>query len=340
MGKAPFENRATSVDVARLAGVAQSTVSRTFSDDPSITAATRAKVMAAARTLAYTPNALARSLITKQTNIVGIVMTNITSPFQPYVLEKFIRELQAIGRQALVFTAAPDAEVDDVLPLALQYQVDALIITSATLSSARVAACVHEGTPIILFNRSVPGAPVNTVGCDNIAGGRLVADRLLAAGHRRFAYIAGSINSSTNRDRERGFSDQLRLHLHDVRLLIREQAAYTYDAGCKAMARLLNRDDPPDAIFCGSDIIALGALDFARAQGIRVPDDLSIMGFDDIPMASWSSYALTTIRQPVDAMIAATLEILCDHRVTPDMEPVTRLFPGALIERASVRVAG
>lgn len=326
--------RATSLDVARQAGVHQSTVSRALADDPRVAAATRERVRAAARELGYTPDAIARGLVARRTALVAVVMAGLTSPFQPYVLDKFIRELGVAGMRSLVFSAPQGQEVDDILPAALAYRPDALIVTSATLSSGRVAECARRGTPVILFNRTLPGSAASAVCCDNEAGGRFVADLLLDAGHRRLAYIAGSANSSTNRDRERGFADRLRER--GVTELLREQAAYSYEAGHAAARALLARDAPPDAIFCASDIIALGARDAARALGLRVPDDLALVGFDDIPMAGWSAYDLSTIRQPVDRMIAAALALLRE----PPAAPTTRLFPGELIVRGSTRAAG
>ncbi len=328
--------KVTSVDVARLAGVNQSTVSRAFSDDRAVADETRTRVYTAARTLGYTPNLLARSLVTQRTNIVAIVMAHISSPYQPYILDKFIQELRAMGRQALVFTAGPEQEVDDVLPLALQYRVDALIVTSATLSSAGLADCARDGLPVILFNRLVAGANVSAVGCDNVAGGELVADYLIGAGHHRFAYIAGNANSSTNREREQGYFGALQAH--GVAAVLHEPGEYTYESGYRAAQRLLGRPDPPDALFCASDIIALGALDCARDCGVRVPDDLSVIGFDDIPMAGWSAYALSTVRQPVSRMIDATLAILARQLDDPTAPPVIERFPVTLVARRSARL--
>jgi len=324
----------TSLDVARHAGVHQSTVSRALGDDPNVAPETRARVIAAARALGYTPNAIARSLITRRTSLVAVVMAGLTSPFQPYVLEKFVQALGGAGLRPLVFTAPPGQEVDDILPAVLEYRVDALIVTSATLSSARIDECARHEMPVILFNRSSPGSAASAVCCDNVEGGRLAANLLLDAGHRRLAYIAGSANSSTNRDREKGFVD--RLWERGVTALDRERGDYTYESGLAAARRLLARDAPPDAIFCASDIIALGVRDAAREAALRVPDDLAIVGFDDIPMAGWLPYDLTTIRQPVDRMIAATLALL----QAPETGPVTRLFPGQLVERGSTRRAG
>ncbi len=329
-------NKVTAFDVARQIGVSQSTVSRSFSNDTTVAPETREKVLKAARELGYTPNAIARSLVMQHTNIVGILVSHTSSPFQPYVMEKLIQGLQRIGRQALVFTPGPDQEFDDVLPAVLQYQVDALIVTAATLSSERLGEFERKGTPVILFNRYTPGEATTAICCDNIEGGRLVANLLLDAGHKRLADIAGNENSSTNRDRLKGFTDRL-WERGGVRPLV-EQAQYTYEEGYAATGRLLARDDPPDAIFCAGDIIAMGAVDQARDAGVSVPEELSIIGFDDIPMASWTAYSLTTIREPVEQMIELTMRLLLERLETPDLEPVIRLLPGTLIPRRSARL--
>jgi len=330
--------RVTSFDVADLAGVSQSTVSRAFSPEAKVSKKTRQKVLAAAAELGYQPDAIARSLSTQHTNIIGIVMAHITSPFYPYVLEKFTRRLQEMGRQVLLFNAAPEQDVDDILPLVLQYRVDGLIITSATISSEMADVLARGGTPVILFNRYVLGANCSAVCCDNVDGARKIADFLLDNGHKRPAYIAGDINTSTNIDREKGFGDRLRER--GIVQWYHEQGEYTYQAGYAATLRLFERDEPPDAIFCANDIMAFGALDAARHElGLRVPEDVSIIGFDDIPTADWPAYNLSTIRQPVNRMIDVTLELLLERLDNPSAEPVLKLLPGPLIQRKSTRQA-
>ena len=157
-----------------------------------------------------------------------------------------------------------------------------------------VRECTQRGTPLMLFNRYVRGAQAGAVCCDNVAGGQLVADMLIKAGHRRLAYIAGKHNTSTNVDRARGFSE--RLHELEYGPFLREPGEYTYESGYAAAQRLLERDDPPDAIFCANDITALGAIDAARDLGVVIPDELSIVGFDDIPAASWTAPARSVWR--------------------------------------------
>ncbi|MEO0564621.1 MAG: LacI family DNA-binding transcriptional regulator, partial [Chloroflexota bacterium] len=288
------DKRVTSIDVARRAGVSQSTVSRVFSPSANVSDDKRERVLAAAAELGYTPNAIARSLSRQQTDIIGLVMADLTSPFYPYVLDKFLTRLQGMGKQVLLFTVSDAENLDDVLPLIMQHRVDALVITSATLSSEMTAACVRMGIPVILFNRYVRGGDVSSVCCDNYVAGRDVADLLLDSGHQRLAYIAGKPNTSTNTDRERGFRERIAEGDAPAPQIL--SGSYTYDSGYYGGRSLLLGESVPEAIFCANDIMAVGCLDAARDLGVSVPEDLSVVGFDDIPMAGWSAYDLTTVR--------------------------------------------
>ncbi len=330
-------NQVTSIDVAKLAGVSQPTVSRAFDPESPVSPSTRARVLDAAAELGYTPNVIARSLKSRNTNIVGIIMANLTSSFfYPRVLERFTHRLQAIGKQVLLFGAPPDRSVDAILPHVLGYQVDSLIVASTTPGEAIIEECARIGTPVILFNRFAPRTQANVIGCDNEKGGRRVANALLETGHRRIAYMAGTRNTATNLMREKGFIEQLKARGYSNS--IREEGAYTYEDGRSAARRLLDRKNPPDAIFCAADVMALGALDVARYErGIQVPNELSIIGFDDIPMASWPAYNLTTIRQPVDEMIDAAISLL-NEKGNGVPTGQTRLLPGKLIVRGSARI--
>jgi len=328
--------KVTSIEVAKRAGVSQSTVSRVFSDNsPNVSAKAKQRVLQAATELGYQPNIIARMMSTRQTNIIGIVMATVTSPFYPYVLDKFLQEMQAIDRQVLLFTASGSQSVDDVLPLVLQYQVDALIVTSATLSSEMVEIATQRGTPVILFNRSVNNPNVNAVCAENIAGGALVADALLDTGHERLAFIAGVQNTSTSQEREQGFTQRLQERGYDS--LQRVQGHYTYESGFAMTDTLLDSDTPPDAIFVANDIMAIGAIDALRRRGLTVGEDVSVVGFDDIPMAGWDGYQLTTIRQDVDTMIQHTIEIMLMQLSNPQTPSETRYVTGELVVRQSVR---
>ena len=323
----------TARQLARQLGVSQSTVSRAFTVHASIAPAMRERVMAAAGALGYQPNVIARSLSTRRSNIVGIVMASMTNPFYPELLEQLTRALQQVGLQTLLFNAPPGEDVDGQLPLLLQYQVDAVVIASATISSAMVQKWTATGRPAVLFNRTVPGAGVTSVSCDNVAGGRAVADLLMRLGRRRPAFVAGRLDTSTNADREQGFTERLAefgipLHAcgggHD----------YGYQPGYQATLQVAA--SRPDAIFYANDITALGGMDALRQElGMSVPDDVAVVGFDDISLAAWPSYRLTTVRQPMEAMIAATVACLTANMQASSQVAEALVMPGPLIERAS-----
>ncbi|MBC8265178.1 MAG: LacI family DNA-binding transcriptional regulator [Anaerolineales bacterium] len=326
------------IDVAQLADVSQAAVSRVFTPDASVSDEMREKVLAAAEKLGYRPNVIARSLVRQSTNMIGLVVIRFTNPFYARMIRDFTRALQNRGYWTLLLNIQDSQEVEKTLPMALQYRVDGIIVTSATLSSKLADECARLGTPVVLFNRYALTGNVNAVRCDNVGGGRMVADALLDAGHQRIAYIAGEEGSSTNRDRERGFTE--RLQERGYILALRESGDYTYESGHAAARRLLQRDDSPDAIFCASDLMAMGALDLARYElGIRVPEELSIIGFDDIPMVGWPRYSLTTIRQPVDRMVDATIQVLVDAIEAPGAGAVIRTILPTLVVRSSARIA-
>jgi len=324
-------------DIAEELGISVSTVSRAFTEKAVIATETRSRVLAVAHRRGYRPDPLARSLTTRRSRIAAIVVADITNPFYPEVLAQLIERLQERELQTMLFSAGPGRNVDDSLPTLLHYHPDVTIVLAATLSSAMVAACRQAGTPVVLFNRYVPGSEASAVCCDNHAGGRTVARALAAAGHRRLGYLAGQPDTSTNLDRLRGFAEAC-AELGLPEPLVEEAGSYSYEAGYAAAKRLLRRDRP-EAVFCANDILALGALDAARRDlGLQVPEQLSVVGFDDISMAAWPSYSLTTIRQPVPAMIDRTMEQAESLLRDPEVPASLSLVPGTLVRRASARL--
>jgi DNA-binding LacI/PurR family transcriptional regulator len=325
----------TAEDVARTLGVSQSTISRAFSMTASISDEMKLRVIKAANKLGYRPNVIARSLITRRTNMVAIVMANLIDPFYPVVLDELVQQVQARGFQTLLFVPPSDQAVDDIMPNLLQYQVDAVILTSATISSAMARICAARDTPVVSFNRYVPGLQIHAVSSDNISGARQVADFLVTTGHERLAFVAAQSDATTNRDRRAGFLS--RLKELGMRPYAQEEGGdFSYEAGYTATKRLLRRATRPDALFFASDIMAAGGIDAAREIGLSVPEDVSIVGYDDVPLAALPCYSLTTIRQPVSEMAKAAVDMLGlgEDRNTKSA-PTTRLIMGSLITRSS-----
>ncbi len=198
--------KVTSMQVAQLAGVSQSAVSRVFTPGASVSAKTAAKVRKAATALGYRPNVLARSLITGKSRIIGLVVAYLENQFYPEAIEKLSHALQEKGYHILVFMANnDDSATDTVIDELLDYQVDGIITASVGMSSTLTARCEAAGIPIVLFNREQDDERLSCVRSDNLAGGRKLAEFLLRAGHKKIAHIAGWEGASTQRDREAGF---------------------------------------------------------------------------------------------------------------------------------------
>lgn len=332
----------TSYDVAKAAGVSQSAVSRAFSPGRSIAEKTRSKIFEAAQELGYKPNAIARSMstartkTTQQSGMVGIIVTRLEDPFFTKIINAFTRALQQMGWHVLLFSVESEAEVDNALYELLQYQIDGVIISSAILSHKMAEGCSKQGTPVVLYNRYTKDKGISSVRVENFEGGRTVANLLLDTNHERIAFIAGTEGEPTSRDREQGFAS--RLNERGAELYKRDEGDYTFESGYEAAVRLLSLPEPPDAIFCASDVMALGVIHAAKLEfNLSIPNDLSVVGFDDIPAASWPGYQLTTIRQPVEKMTEEAVNILIQKMENPEHKAKTCLLPGELILRKSVR---
>lgn len=325
--------RVTLKDLARDLDMSTATVSRAFYEHATIAEETRQTVLTRAAELGYQANLFARSLITRRTKIVGVVAADLTNPFYPEVLTKLTDRLQAIDLNVMLITAGLTTSMDDALKLLLQYQPGVMVLLAATLSSEAAAACLRAETPLIFFNRHPAEDNSVAIVCDNIEGGRAAASHLIGLGHRRLAYVAGRPDVSTTVERWEGFRKVCQERGLDVPLY-QEAGTFTYEAGYGAAMRLLRGRNPPKAIFCGNDILAIGFMDAARREfGLDIPRDLSVIGFDDIAMASWPSHALTTIRQPVDQMLDLVVAFV-QSPVHKDHPKVTRIR-GTLIERAT-----
>lgn len=326
----------TSADVARLARVSQSAVSRTFSPGGSVSPKTRERVLAAAQQLGYRPNAIARAMISGRSRLVALLVAYLDNHFYPLVLEKLAHELQARGYQVLLFMTGP-GDQDTVVQTMLQYQVEGIIMASATLSSRLASECVNTGTPVLLLNRYVPTSPASSVVCDNIEGGRLLAHFLADGGHRRIAFIAGQEDSSTSRDREAGFYKGLAER--GQTLYRRAVGGYSFSGAAEAARLLFKGKDRPDAVFVANDHMAFAVMDVLRSElRLRVPEDVSVVGYDDVPEAGWDGYSLTTVAQSATDMVLAAVDILMEQIAQQEVQRRSTILPAQLVVRTSARL--
>lgn len=331
----------TAHDVARLAQVSQSAVSRAFTPGASVAPETRERIQAAARKLGYRPNAIARSLITRRSRIIGLVMGYLENQFYPLVIERLCQALQQDGYHVLLFIS-PTVDADSVLVDILQYQVDGIVMASTTLSSALANDCTRAGIPVVLFNRVAQRGAMgrystSSVTSKNQEGGRLVGELLVRTGHRRIAWLAGLENASTSLDRETGLCEALSA----AGLALHARAVGHYDFAEARRAVLTLFDDPatrPDALFAANDHMAIAALETLRNElGLQVPHDVSVVGFDNVPQAAWPSFNLTTVQQDVDQMVDATRTLLFEQ-IGGQVLARSVAVPCVLVERGTVRV--
>ncbi|MDF0541769.1 LacI family DNA-binding transcriptional regulator [Sphingobium sp. H39-3-25] len=304
MTKRSPQRVATTYDVARLAGVSQSAVSRAFTDGASVSAKMRDKILQAADELGFRPNILARGL-TKKTKIVGVVCGDFDNPFFSTALDRLAAMFAVKGMRILLFPAEPDTSADAQVSELLSYKVTSVILMAVSLSSDLAAECEAYGIPVVMFNRTaLASRDAFAVTGNNVAGGEAIARHFLATGRKRMAFIAGYPLSSTSAEREHAFMHTLSAAgAGPVRRVV---GGYAREGAVAATRELLDdRAAVPDAIFCANDFMAIAVIETLRAEfGLRPGVDCAVAGFDNIPMASWPSFSLTTYSQPIEAMVS------------------------------------
>ena len=335
--KRPHPRRApTESDVAELAGVSQSAVSRAFTPGASVAEATRRRILEAAQELGYQPNLMARSLATRRSNIVALAISYLENPFYAQVVNALSDRLRESGRHILLFTSPPGESVDPELEQVLSYQVDAIIMTATTASLELALQCQKAGVPIVQINRDSQLPGISTVRGENRRAGERVAAFLHAGGHKRYAFVGGSPDSTTGLARGEAFAGYLAKK--GAPPVTMTHGYYTFDGASDAVRTLLSVPQRPDAIFCASDYMAFAAIGVARREfGLDVPGDLSIVGFDDVPEASRTAYDLTTYSQPASALVAEAIKIIDMMIEDPTRRAQRREVHGELIVRGTAR---
>jgi len=332
----PRRRPATSHDVARAAGVSRSAVSRSFTEGASVAAATRKKVLLAARALNYRPNLFARSLKTSRSNILGIALSALDNQYYPDLVQRLSEQFAKAGYRLLLFVTHGIAGPDPILDELLKYRLDALILASSTVSSALAEACRDAGVPVVMLNNIDPASDVASVATTNEAGAQTIASFLLAAGHRRFGFIAGLDSELTSYERESGFTSQLLKS--GMAAPDRAVGHFSFEGAANATRTLLKRKQRPDAIFCVNDHMAFATLQIARCEfGLEPGKDLSVVGFDNVPIAEWPFFGLTTYSQPNGQIVARTVALI--HQALHQQQPVTlhERLRGELVVRSSAR---
>lgn len=326
------ETGLTSKDIAKIAGVSQSTVSRVLTNDPRVRAETRERVLRVLAEKKYEPNLAARMMRTGHTGVVGVVIARMTNPFHSYLLHTLAAKLTSVGLQTIFWHAEQGADQAAVQAIR-QRRVDAMIFTTAAADSIPLAAAVDQGIPVLLVHRAVERLACDQVTGDNWEGGRMVGQYLTR--RSRIGLISGDLNASTIREREMGFRSALASAGVEIADRDCARVDVSHREGREAARRMLDRDDPPDAIFAVNDITAFGVVDAARSLGVRVPDQLWVVGYDDIEMASWEAFNLTTVNEPVQDMVDRGVALLRQRLADSSSEPEKVCLPCTLVPRHS-----
>lgn len=318
-------------DVAKLARVSQSTVSRVFTPGATVSENTRKRVLAVAEELGYRPNALARGLIKRKTNMVGLAMKEIQNPFYNEVLGMFTQKLRARGYNVLfVYTENEEIQQEEINHF-LEYNVEGVIVTDALLSSKIVEKLHDNRINVALFNRYHKDIACHSVSCNNIHAAREIGKYMYENGYREIVFISGKPNTSTSRDRQKGFCELLQSKGINVHIL---QGDYTYEKAFHLSKKMIKDGYHPEAIFGANDITAIGALDALKELNISVPDETIVIGFDDIKMSSWPSYQLSTWAQPIEDMVDRTIDLLLSYSSNVPQEVKLK---GHLIHRETTK---
>jgi LacI family transcriptional regulator len=330
----------TSHDIARLAGVSQPTVSRVLTGNDRVNSDARHRVLAAARELKYRPNGNARAMRTSRTGNIGVLVSRLTNPLYPEMLEAIGRRLSAHSLRMVMWSTD---EIDEKLAIDSIYEslVDGVIMTTATDAASRLFETLELNAPVVLINRSVARWACDQVTSDNLEGGAMVARYFIAANLQRIGLLGGPAEASTIRERQTGFRMELARKgapLPDSHYI--EVQTFSYQQGYTAAKELLERtSERLDALFCVNDILAIGAMDAARAVGMVIPNDLWVVGYDNIEQASWEAFDLTTVRQPLCSMADQTIEFLLDRMSGHEGPPRRQSMPNELITRSSTASA-
>ncbi|MBC7248696.1 MAG: LacI family DNA-binding transcriptional regulator [Anaerolineae bacterium] len=327
-------------EVAQIAGVSRSTVSRVINNHPNVRAETRERVWQAIQECGYQPHAVARSLVTNRTRIVGMVIpetvtTLFTDPFFPLLLQGATEACNTHHYQLLLsLFNDPTGQEKTYQRVMRSGYVDGVIVASASLQDPVIPSLLRDGIPFVSVGRH-PDEQINYVDVDNVNGARMAVEHLIQLGHRRIGTITGPLDMISGQDRLRGYRQALAAHDLPIEEELIVEGDFRESGGVAGMQRLLSAS--PSAVFVASDIMALGALKALRQENLRVPQDISLVGFDDIPLASALEPPLTTVRQPVRRMGALAVEMLLDLIEHPGAGPRRIVLPTQLVIRKSCR---
>ncbi len=329
---------ATIFDVAKRANVSIGTVSRVLNNRDRVSAETRDRVLLAIRELDYHSNAFAQGLASQQTDTIGLVIPQVNDPFYFGIVRGIEDTVTTAGYSLLIASQPHHTSENHYMRLFRRGHVDALILTAIDVFPNEIQEMTKSGLPVIMVQQDA-GKNVSAVLVDNYGGAAALTEHLLDHGCRRIAYIAGTDHTPVNKERLRALRDTLKAHGLSLPESLVFHGDYLRGSGAAAMRQILDLPERPDAVFAANDQMAADAMVVAQERGLNVPEDIAIVGFDDVPLASYVSPALTTVHQPIYEQGVYAARMALDMLKTSDQQPPPTppriILPTTLVIRRS-----
>ncbi|MGR5500227.1 substrate-binding domain-containing protein [Vibrio sp. DNB22_10_4] len=333
-----MNKKVTASDVASYLGVSRSAVSRAFTEGASINDQKRTRILDAAKALGYQPNMFARTLSTPtvkaKSNLVAILISDFSNPFQSHLFEVLSSELQTSGKQPMLLNVKHENDLDEALMRLSGYQVDGVIAVMGSLPAESLNLCLKLSLPLVTLGRADKSGSIPSVQTDNHKAGQLAAEYLLSNRCQKLAFVSGRADGQASNERWKGFESEV-IQQAGIQPFVLEGGRYGYSAGFEVGIREMESLRDVDGVFCASDALALGLLDACRQiSRIEVPNQLYVVGCDDVPQAAWQGYQLTTVAQPVQEIAKQALLALENQWQSETRDiMVTRVQPYLKVRR-------
>ncbi|WLD92802.1 LacI family DNA-binding transcriptional regulator [Alkalihalobacillus sp. AL-G] len=327
---------ATIKDVAKLAGVAVSTASYALNDSQKVSSDTKKKVMDAAKELNYQKNGLASDLKRTKTNTIALILSDLSGPYYSELIQG-VQSVAMTNGYDLIACSSMGGSQSTAVKFLREKRVDGVIVLAHNIEDETIQESARQGFPIVVLDRELKGDFVLQVDVDNWRGGYLATENLIKNGHRKIAYISGPYNSHDNELRFQGYKGALAKYGIPFQSRWKISGDYTRDGGYRATNMLIAQNKLPEAVFYANDEMAIGGIQAFTEKGMKLPDDISIVGFDDIQLAEFVSPSLTTIRQPKYEAGALAVHLIFQLLSGEKVEPYYKLTT-QLIERKSVKM--
>lgn len=325
-------------DIAQMSGVSRSTVSRVINGDPGVSDRTRKKVLDLIQNIGFQPNLAARGLAAGRTRVIGLVIpTGLTAifsdPYFPLVIQGVSAACNAREYSVMLWLAEPEYERRTISQVLYNGLIDGVIVSSMLMDDPLIERLLESQRPFITIGRHPSDNRHNFVDADNRSGAYQGVSYILHTGRRRVAMITGPSNTIAGRDRLQGYQDALRGRGLELQPELVVEGEFSDISGYLAMKRLLAQR--PDAVFVASDAMAIAAMRAIQEEGLGIPDDIAVVGFDDIPNAATSTPPLTTVRQPIQKTGSVAAEMLIERIENPETQPCRIILPTELVIRSS-----